>query len=101
MRGQTVTAGSGAPTDERCRQNPAGRLPRTMESRPRVPLRPATPDVPASVPQVRVVVINYNGGDLTMACLRSLLATDWPADRLRVVLVEQASNVGSVTPVRA
>ena len=33
---------------------------------------------------VGVVVVNYNGGDLTLECLRSLLATKWPAARLRV-----------------
>jgi GT2 family glycosyltransferase len=52
-------------------------------------------------PRVRVVVINFNGGDLTMACLRSLLATDWPADRLEVVLVDNASDDGVVARVGA
>jgi GT2 family glycosyltransferase len=53
----------------------------------------------ATDPLVRVVVLNYNGGDLTMACLRSLLATDWPADRLDVVLVDNASADGVVARV--
>ncbi len=52
-------------------------------------------------PVVRVVVLNYNGGDLTMVCLRSLLATDWPADRLDVVLVDNASVDDVVARVRA
>jgi GT2 family glycosyltransferase len=55
----------------------------------------------APEPVVRVVVLNYNGGDLTMACLRSLLATDWPADRLDVVLVDNASVDGVVARVAA
>jgi GT2 family glycosyltransferase len=46
-------------------------------------------------PLVHVVVLDYDGGDLTLDCLRSLVATDWPADRLRIVLVDNASR----TPV--
>jgi hypothetical protein len=45
-------------------------------------------------PLVRAVIVNYEGGDLTLACVRSLLATDWPADRLEVVLVDNASHDG-------
>ena len=43
-------------------------------------------------PLVHVVVVDHDGGDLTLACLRSILASDWPADRLRVVLVDNASK---------
>lgn len=50
---------------------------------------------------VRVVVVNYNGGDLTVDCLRSLVATRWRADRLEVVLVDNASTDGVVARVRA
>jgi GT2 family glycosyltransferase len=53
-----------------------------------------------SRPLVRVVVVNYNGGDLTLDCLRSLLATDWPPERLDVVLVDNASTDGVVREVR-
>ncbi|MFM8304095.1 MAG: glycosyltransferase [Actinomycetota bacterium] len=42
-------------------------------------------------PRVRVVVVDYDGGDLTLECLRSLVATDWPADALEIVLVDNAS----------
>ena len=45
-------------------------------------------------PLVRAVVVNYEGGDLALACVRSLLATDWPGDRLEVVLVDNASHDG-------
>ncbi len=48
-----------------------------------------TPQSP--LPIVRVVVLNYDGGQMTMDCLDSLLATDWPADRLDVVLVDNGS----------
>jgi hypothetical protein len=45
----------------------------------------------ADLPIVRVVVLNYDGGDLTLACLDSLLATDWPRDRLDIVMVDNGS----------
>lgn len=51
-------------------------------------------------PLVRVVVVNYNGGDLTLDCLRSLVGTDWPPERLEVVLVDNASTDGVVGRVR-
>jgi GT2 family glycosyltransferase len=40
------------------------------------------------VPIVRVVVLNFDGGDMTLECLDSLLATDWPSDRLDIVMVD-------------
>ena len=51
--------------------------------------------------RVRAVVLNYNGGDLTVECLRRLRATDWPADRFEIVLVDNASSDGVVDRVRA
>jgi hypothetical protein len=45
-----------------------------------------------TTPLVHVVVLDYDGGDLTLDCLHSILASDWPADRLRVVLVDNASR---------
>ena len=43
------------------------------------------------LPLVRVVVLNFDGGDMTLECLDSLLATDWPSDRLEIVMVDNAS----------
>ena len=54
-----------------------------------------------SVPTVGVVIVNYNGGDLTLDCLRRLRATAWPADRFQVVLVDNASSDGVVDTARA
>ncbi len=51
--------------------------------------------------RVRVVVVNYNGGDTTLACLRSVLATDWPEGDLKVVLVDNHSTDGVVATVKA
>jgi GT2 family glycosyltransferase len=48
-------------------------------------------------PRVGVVVVNYNGGEVTLACLRSLLAAD---DPLAVVLVDNASDDGIAAQVR-
>ena len=52
------------------------------------------------VERVRAVVLNYNGGDLTLACLRRLRATEWPPDRFEVVLVDNASSDDVVDRVR-
>ncbi len=53
-----------------------------------------------SWPLVRVVVLNYNGGDMTLACLERLIRTDWPAERLELVLVDNASTDHVVADVR-
>jgi GT2 family glycosyltransferase len=50
--------------------------------------------------RVRFVVVNFNGGELTLRCLRTLLATEWPAASLEIVLVDNASTDGVVTGVR-
>ena len=42
-------------------------------------------------PFVRVVVLSFDGGQMTIDCLRSLAATDWPRDRLEVVMVDNGS----------
>jgi len=43
------------------------------------------------LPIVRVVVLNFDGGDMTFECLDSLLASDWPSNRLDIVLVDNGS----------
>jgi N-acetylglucosaminyl-diphospho-decaprenol L-rhamnosyltransferase len=48
------------------------------------------------VPRVRVVVLNYNGGDHVLRCLDALIRTDWPASALELVVVDNASTDGSV-----
>lgn len=50
--------------------------------------------------RVRAVVVNYNGGDLTLECLRRLRATAWPAGHLTVLLVDNASSDGVVATAR-
>ncbi len=46
-------------------------------------------------PVVRLVVLNYNGGDLVERCVDHLEALDWPADRLQLVVIDNASTDGS------
>jgi len=54
--------------------------------------QPAPIDMASSaVPLVRVVVLNFDGGQLTIDCLDSLLASDWPTDRIEIVLVDNGS----------
>jgi len=50
--------------------------------------------------RVGAVVLNYNGGERTLACLRSVLATEGDVP-LRVVLVDNASTDGIAARVRA
>jgi GT2 family glycosyltransferase len=49
---------------------------------------------------VRVIVVGYGAVDLTLACLRSVLATTWPTDRIEIVLVDNASPGGLASTVR-
>jgi GT2 family glycosyltransferase len=48
---------------------------------------------------VGVVVVNHDGGSLTLECLRSLLDGGWPRERFRVVLVDNDSHDGVVDRV--
>jgi len=50
---------------------------------------------------VSVVLVNYRGADDTIACLRSLRDLDWPAERLELVVVDNASGDGSAAAIRA
>ena len=55
----------------------------------------------ADTPLVRVVVLSFDGGQMTIDCLDSLLATQWPADRLQIVLVDNGSLDDVAQRVRA
>ena len=45
--------------------------------------------------------LNYEGGELTSSCVAALRETDWPSDRLQVVLVDNASTDGVADAVEA
>ncbi len=51
--------------------------------------------------RVRVVVLNFNGGDMTLDCLGALAKTEWPGELLELVLVDNASSDDVVTRVRS
>ncbi len=51
-------------------------------------------------PTVRVVVLNFNGGELVQRCVESLRALDWPREQLRIVVVDNASTDGSAEALR-
>lgn len=46
-------------------------------------------------PHVRLVVLNWNGRDHLPRCLDALTGLDWPADRLDLVVIDNASTDGS------
>ena len=48
-----------------------------------------------SPPRTSVIVVNWNGREHLAACLGSILACDYPDDRLEVVLVDNGSTDGS------
>ena len=50
---------------------------------------------------MRVVVVNHNGGELTVSCLESLRNSDWPPASLDVVMVDNGSRDGVAARVRA
>ncbi len=52
-------------------------------------------------PRVRAVIVNYEGGRLVERCLDRLLATDWPAEALEVVVVDNASTDASPDRIEA
>jgi len=53
-----------------------------------------------TVPRVRVVVLNFDGGQMTLDCLGSLVATDWPREALEIVMVDNGSLDDVVERVR-
>lgn len=59
-----------------------------------------TESIPGSTLRVRVVVLNWNSAELTRRCVASLLATDYPAEALEIVIVDNGSVDGSVPVLR-
>jgi GT2 family glycosyltransferase len=51
--------------------------------------------------RVRVIVLNFNGGEMVQRAVASVLESRWPADALDVVLVDNASTDGSPDRVTA
>ncbi|HEY1571398.1 MAG TPA: glycosyltransferase [Pseudonocardiaceae bacterium] len=58
--------------------------------------------MPTSTPTLSVIVVNYRGADDTITCLRALRDDlDYPADRLQLVCVDNASGDGDARRIRA
>ncbi|MEN3315466.1 MAG: hypothetical protein V7605_1700 [Acidimicrobiaceae bacterium] len=49
---------------------------------------------------VSVVVVNYRGAPDTIECLAGFDDVDWPADRLELIVVDNASGDGSADQIR-
>ncbi len=50
---------------------------------------------------VSVILVNFRGADDTLEAIRHLRELDWPADRLEIVVVENASGDDSLAKLRA
>ncbi|HKN96516.1 MAG TPA: glycosyltransferase [Pseudonocardiaceae bacterium] len=58
--------------------------------------------MPTSTPTLSVIVVNYRGTEDTITCLRALRDDlDYPADRLQLVCVDNASGDGGARRIRA
>jgi GT2 family glycosyltransferase len=55
----------------------------------------------AARPFVRIVVLNYDGGEMTLRCLDTLRGQTYPADRFEVVVVDNASVDGLAPRLQA
>jgi GT2 family glycosyltransferase len=51
-------------------------------------------------PFVRVIVVNFDGADITLRCLAKLLELDYPSDRYEIVLVDNGSIDGLCWRIR-
>jgi len=56
------------------------------------PLALPLPPLPALLPFASILIPTRNGWDLLGPCLASLKKTDWPADRLEIIVVDNGSN---------
>ena len=50
---------------------------------------------------VSVILVNYKGAEDTITCLRAFADVAWPADRLELIVVDNASGDGSAERIRA
>jgi len=57
------------------------------------------PNALTSEPLVHLIVLNWNRRDLTLDCLDSLTALDYPAERLRILVVDNGSTDGTAQAV--
>ncbi|NDE60236.1 MAG: glycosyltransferase, partial [Acidimicrobiia bacterium] len=53
-----------------------------------------------STPFVRIVILSFDGGQMTIDCIDSVLRTSWPRDRFEIVMVDNGSLDDVSTRVR-
>ena len=63
-------------------------------------VKPGAPLPDAQLPRVAIVVLNFNGRHHLELCFDSLFAMDYPRERFEVILIDNASDDGSVEFVR-
>jgi len=51
-------------------------------------------------PTVAIIILTWNQRDLTLDCLASLAELDYPADRLRIIVVDNGSVDGIAQAIR-
>ncbi|MEO6715336.1 MAG: glycosyltransferase family 2 protein, partial [Mycobacteriales bacterium] len=54
-----------------------------------------------TAPRVAAVLVNYRGAEDTIECLRAFDALDWPAERIELIVVDNASGDGSAERIRS
>ena len=54
---------------------------------------------PETLPFVRVVLLDFNGGETIVEAIAAVSATRWPADRLEIVCVDNGSTDGSLEEI--
>ena len=59
---------------------------------PPTPLPAAPPSLPDPLPVASILIPTRNSWDLLSACLASLRDTDWPPDRLEIVVIDNGSD---------
>jgi len=48
-----------------------------------------------NMPKISIVIVNWNGKEYIRQCLRSIIASNYPKDKLEIIVVDNASNDGS------
>lgn len=56
--------------------------------------------MPAELPSVSIIVLNWNGRTHLAACLESLIKLEYPASKLQIILCDNGSTDGSVEFVK-
>lgn len=75
-------------------------MPKSKPSLAELYVKPGKAIADAQLPKVTVVILNLNGKHHLELCFNSLLAMDYPRERLDVLMVDNASDDGSVELLR-